>query len=70
MQNLDKPSLGGLERQINILLQRLHQLRLENNQLRHRLTHAQQIETTLDEKNKRAQEKMMALITRLKEELI
>ena len=69
MQNLDKPNLGGLDHQINALLQTIHQLKVENGQLRNRLANALHTEAELNEKNKRAQEKITTLITRLKEEL-
>ncbi|OGO91521.1 MAG: hypothetical protein A3F10_03205 [Coxiella sp. RIFCSPHIGHO2_12_FULL_42_15] len=70
MQNLDKPDLNGLEYQINSLLQTIQQLKVENNQLRHYLSQAQQELVKLEEKNQQAILKINDLIVRLKEERV
>lgn len=69
MQDLDKPDLSGLEYQIDALLQRIHQLKLENTQLHQNLSYAKQRLAALEEKNQHAVKKINQLIMQLKEKI-
>lgn len=69
MQNLDSTGLGGLERQIDTLLQTIHQLRLENGSLRNRLVSVETDLASIEQKNQRAAEKIKKLILQLKEDM-
>lgn len=69
MQNLDKADLSGLESQIDALLRNASQLRVENKNLRNKVTQLENELKQFDEKNKRATTEINRIITQLKEEM-
>ncbi len=68
MQHIDTISLNKLEEQIDQLLKETQHLRIANNSLRNKLAQSIHKRTELEEKNRRASEKVKKIIANLKEE--